>query len=100
VANELTRLRPTEPEAQPMNDVVETAFQQAHERVARIAFGAFGFGEVRAELTLEYAVIVSYFLLLAEVDAVDRSTFRDAGACREPRLGARSRTWECRNEFP
>src|SRR3954470_11393082 len=53
-----------------MDDVIETALEQDHERGAGVAFTLYRLVEVFAELPLEHAVIVLDLLLFAEVDTV------------------------------
>ena len=57
-------------EPDPVDDVVEPALEQRHQRLARIPLPPRGTGEVGAELTLEHAVIVLHLLLLAQMKTV------------------------------
>src|SRR5205085_1610886 len=70
VTNQLAGRRAAETEAEPVNDIIEAAFQQAHEHIARVALGSLGLLEVPAELSLEHAVIMLHLLLLAQMNAV------------------------------
>ncbi len=69
-ATNAASLRPALAEAQPMDDVVQPAFQQAHQRFAGVALAAFGLGEILAELPLQHAVVMLDLLLFAQVHAV------------------------------
>ena len=84
-----------------MDDVVEPAFEQAHQRVAGVAFALDGLLEVAAELPLEHAVVVLDLLLLAQVDAVvgQLAAALLVHARRRCR-GARWRTWAYRSACP
>ena len=66
VANHLAGLGAAQAEAEAMDDVVQPALEQHHQRVARVALAADGFLEVLAELALEHAVIMLDLLLLAQ----------------------------------
>ncbi len=67
MANHLAGLGTALAEAKPVDDVVEPAFEQRHERVARVAFSRYGLLKVASELPLEHAVIVLHLLLFAQV---------------------------------
>ena len=70
VANHLASLSPALAEAEPMDDVVQPAFEDHHQRVAGVALALYGFMVVLAELAFEHAIIVLDLLLLAQVNAV------------------------------
>lgn len=59
-----------ESEAQPVDNVVQAAFEQAHQGLARVAFALLGLGEHAAKLLLHQSVVVFDLLLFAEVDAI------------------------------
>src|SRR5205085_2975360 len=70
VADELARLPARGGEAEPHEHVVEPAFEDAQEVLARDALLARGLLVVVAELLLEHAVVAAGLLLLAQLHAV------------------------------
>src|ERR1019366_1915095 len=70
VADELVRLRARAGEAEPVDDVVETALEKREQVLARDAAHALGRLERQPELPLENSVEALQLLLLAELDAV------------------------------
>src|SRR5689334_24001087 len=67
MANHLAGLRAALAEAEPVDDVIQSTLEQSHERVARVAFAFYSFGEVLAELAFEDAIVVLDLLLFAQV---------------------------------
>ena len=98
VGDQLPGLGPRLAEAQPVDDVVQPAFQQHHQRLAGVALCLVQPGEIAAELPLQHAVVVLHLLLFAKVDAVV-GQLAAAGlvACPAACRGARSRTSACRS---
>src|SRR4051794_20322157 len=70
VADQLARLAARGSEAQPDEDVVEPAFEDPQQVLARDALLARGLLVVVAELLLEDAVVAARLLLLPQLDAV------------------------------
>ena len=68
--DQLPGLGAAQAEAEPMHDVVQPAFEQAHQRVAGVSLAAGGTLEIAAELPLQHAVVMLHLLLLAQVKAV------------------------------
>ena len=56
--------------ADPVDDIVQTALQQRHERLAGIALAPLGPREIGAELALKNPVIMLDLLLLTQMEAV------------------------------
>jgi len=57
-------------EAQAMDHIVQPTLQEAHQLVARVAFGAFGSLKVAAKLTLQDTVVMLHLLLLTQVQTI------------------------------
>ena len=70
MAHELTRLRTRGRQAEPVDDVVETALEQLQQRLTGDAALTVRHLEVAAELVLEHAVDALDLLLLAQLQAV------------------------------
>jgi len=68
--DELAGLSAGNREAHAIDDVVEAAFEQAQQVLARVALLARSLGVVRAELALEQAVDALDLLLLAKLGGV------------------------------
>ena len=66
-------------QSQPGDDIVQAAFQQHHQGIARVALGPFGLMEVLAELPLQNAVVSLHLLLFAEVGGILRRLATTAG---------------------
>jgi hypothetical protein len=70
VAHELPRLRPRRRQAQPVDDVVQSPFEELQQRFAGDPARARRRREVAAELILENAVDALDLLLLAQLNTV------------------------------
>src|SRR5262249_39627567 len=70
MANQLPSLGAGKAKAQSTGDIVQSPFQEAHQRLASIPFALDRALVVAAELPLQDAVIALDLLLLAEVNAI------------------------------
>src|SRR6476661_5952662 len=84
VANELPRLRPRRGQPEPVDDVVEAAFEQLQQRLAGDPARPVRHLEIAAELVLQHAVDSLDLLLLAQLQTV-------AHELRLPQLAVLSR---------
>ena len=75
-------------EAQAADDVVQAAFQQAHQGLAGVPLGALGLLEILAELPFQHAVVALHLLLFAQVRAVVGQLAAAGGVHARRRLAA------------
>src|SRR5690625_4255451 len=88
MAHELTRLTAGVGDAEPVHDIVETAFEQLQEHCSRGAFPAVGFLEQVVELLFAHVVEEAQLLLFPQSDTV----VTDAAAAALTVLPRRVRT--------
>ena len=56
--------------AQPMDDIVQAAFQERQERLACVALATLSLREIFAELAFQNSIIMLNFLLFPQMNAI------------------------------